>query len=54
MLDAPKGLEYWYQDSNGVEHIKDDAPGWAKKEFIEYQEQFDSLGKPRPDGIVIQ
>lgn len=38
MMQQPKGLEYWYTDEKtGGWRIKEDAPGWAKNEFEEYQ-----------------
>jgi len=46
MMQQPKGLEYWYTDEKtGGWRIKEDAPGWAKKEFDEYQE----VMNPEPD-----
>lgn len=54
MLDAPKGLKYWIEDSDGNQTIVDNAPKWAKKEFQEYEEIMNKNGKPDPKtGIVI-
>lgn len=33
LLDAPKGLKYWKEDGTG---IVDNAPKWAKEEYLEY------------------
>lgn len=33
LLDAPKGLKYWKEDGTG---IIDNAPKWAKEEYLEY------------------
>ena len=52
MLDAPKGLKWWYDNPEGIESIKDEAPEWAKKEFEDYQELMNS--KTDEDGIKIQ
>ncbi len=43
---APKGLKWWYKDDNLVDHIRDDAPQWAKDEFKEY---FELLNDPNID-----
>lgn len=46
MMQQPKGLEYWYIDEKtGGWRIKEDAPGWAKNEFEEYQK----VMNPEPD-----
>lgn len=41
MLAEPKGIKYWIT-LNGQTIIKADAPNWAKKEFLIYQEMLRS------------
>jgi hypothetical protein len=51
MMQQPKGLEYWYTDEKtGGWRIKEDAPGWAKNEFEEYQRIMNQ--KPDENDIV--
>lgn len=39
MLKMPEGYKYWYiDDESEMWCIKEDAPEWAKKEFVEYVE----------------
>lgn len=50
MLDVPKGLKYWIDTKSGNK-IDNNAPEWAKKEFNEYQQEFEK--KPDKNGNII-
>lgn len=49
MLEQPRGFKYWKVDKDGNQIISPDAPEWAKKEFVEYQEMMS--GKTNGDLI---